>query len=65
MKTGEILQFPEEPQYVHRGKLYLALRFFKWESPHNGVIFNEVDVLEFGTTEIRKFRVEHMKVVPL
>ena len=65
MKVGDLLHFPEEPQYVHRGKLYLALRFFQWESPHNGVIFNEVDVLEFGTTEIRKFRVEHMKVVPL
>ena len=65
MKSGDLLHFPDEPQYVHREKLYLALRFFQWESPHNGVIFNEVDVLEFGTTEIRKFRVEHMKVVPL
>ena len=63
VKRGDLLRFPDEPQYVHRGKLYLALRFFQWESPHNGVIFNEVDVLEFGTTEIRKFRVEHLKVV--
>lgn len=63
MKRGDVLRFPDEPQYVHRGKLFLALRFFKWESPHNGVVFDEVDVLEFGTTNLRKFRVEHLEVI--
>jgi len=63
VNPGDILQFPDQNNYVYRGKLFLALRFYQWKSPHNGVVFNEVDVLEFGTTEIRKFRVEYLKVV--
>jgi hypothetical protein len=63
LNPGEIVGFPDESQYIHRGKLFLVIRYSQWESSYNGSIFNEVDVLEFGTTKLRKFRVEHLRVV--
>ena len=63
MKSGDLVSFPDDPGYVYRGKLFLILKFFQWESPYNGAVFKEVDALELGTQVIRKFRVEHLVVI--
>ncbi len=65
MKPGSLVCFPDDEKYVYREKLFLVLKYFQWESPYNGVVFNEVDVLECGTAEMRKFRCEHLQEVVL